>query len=333
MPFRRGFTLVELLVVIAIVGMLVALLLPAVQAAREAARASECKNCLKQIGQATIMFHDAHSAFPPARLRGVETNPGCASAQPSWFVRILPFLEEANGYDLWRLEESYYDQDDEALSVLPSSYLCPTRRSPSEALIPPGEAFQMVEYPCGCMGGVMVEVAAGVAGDYAANHGDLSPPGDGDDAWYNGGGGTGVIISSRSKCQDGKPTTWTDRIGYEDLTDGASKTVLAGEKYVPPEEMLRGPYDGPMYNGSDLSAFARFGGPGGAPLARGATDGSIPSGVTRSFGSWHPGYCPFVWADGSVRPIEVYVDEDAYASMMNRSDGGDLGDSASKAPL
>lgn len=323
MRSRRGFTLVELLVVIAIVGLLVALLLPAVQAAREAARANDCKNRLKQIGLAATLFHDAHSAFPPARIRGVETNPGCGGSTPSWLVRIMPFLEEGNGYELWRLDESYYDQDERALEVLPTTYLCPVRRDSVGAQIASGERFKDVQYPCGCLGVVMVQAAPGVAGDYAANHGDLSPLPYGDEAYDAGGGGTGVIISSRAKCQDGKPTTWIDRIGYEDITDGASKTTLAGEKYVPPEKMRIGPFDGPMYNGSDLSALARYGGPGGAPLARRPLDESIPNGVARSFGSWHPGYCPFVWADGSVRTVDVLIDDATYSMMMNRSDGGE----------
>ncbi|QDT69855.1 putative major pilin subunit [Planctomycetes bacterium MalM25] len=335
MPSRRGFTLVELLVVIAIVGVLVALLLPAVQAAREAARANDCKNRLKQVGLASTLFHDAHEAFPPARLMGNYTNPGCALEQPSWFVRILPFLEEANGYELWSLEESYYDQDERALFVLPNSFICPTRRGSEGAQIPPSEAFQDVQYPCGCLSTTVIEVASGVAGDYAANHGDTSPPSrwDADEAWYYGGSGTGVIISSRPKCQEGKPTTWIDRIGYENITDGSSKTVLAGEKYIPPDKLLSGPYDGPMYNGKDLAAFARQGGPAGAPLARRPNDDSIPNGVAQSFGSWHPGYCPFVWADGSVRPVDVLIDDATYSMMMNRSDGGEPQEPVSKLPL
>lgn len=338
MRSRRGFTLVELLVVIAIIGLLVALMLPAVQAAREAARANGCKNSLKQIGLATILFQDAHEAFPPARLMGTYTEPACGNpgpAWPSWLVRIMPYLEESNGQELWRLDMSYYSQDEQALAVLPLSYLCPSRRGPEGANITPGESMQLVTYPCGCVGGLMIDVAAGVAGDYAANHGDTSPPfrGDDDDAWFYGGGGTGVIISSRPKCQKGLPTTWIDRIGYEDITDGASKTVLAGEKYVPPHGMRQGPHDGPMYNGSDLSALARFADPVVAPLARSPFDPAIPPTLAMSFGSWHPGYCPFVWVDGSVRTVDVLIDDEAYVSLVNRSDAGEVPKSSIGGPL
>src|SRR5437762_11394995 len=88
-PIRRpAFTLVELLVVIAIIGVLVALLLPAVQAAREAARRSSCQNNLRQIGIAFHNFHDANNAFPPLRIAGGD---GWASC----FVLISPYMEQS----------------------------------------------------------------------------------------------------------------------------------------------------------------------------------------------------------------------------------------------
>src|SRR6187399_1689217 len=93
---RGGFTLIELLVVIAIIGVLVALLLPAVQAAREAARRSSCSNNLRQIGLATQNFHDSRNVFPPLRIAGGE---GWAS----YFVLILPYMEQGSLYDTWDL--------------------------------------------------------------------------------------------------------------------------------------------------------------------------------------------------------------------------------------
>src|SRR5262245_178223 len=95
-PRRGGFTLIELLVVIAIIGMLVALLLPAVQAAREAARRVECTNNLKQIGLAMHGYHDAVGSFPPGRLRSLNDGRGqCFSA----FAYLLPYMEQRALYD------------------------------------------------------------------------------------------------------------------------------------------------------------------------------------------------------------------------------------------
>src|SRR5687767_9977882 len=105
---RRGFTLVELLVVIAIIGVLVALLLPAVQAAREAARRMQCGNNMKQIGLGLQNYHDTFLSLPyGARARYVAGSPnplpqGQTSILPgpSWYVGILPFCEQKNLYDL-----------------------------------------------------------------------------------------------------------------------------------------------------------------------------------------------------------------------------------------
>ncbi|MCA9162875.1 MAG: DUF1559 domain-containing protein [Planctomycetales bacterium] len=91
----RGFTLVELLVVIAIIGVLVAMLLPAVQAAREAARRSSCANNLKQLGIAMHNYHDIHKKLPPQVSAS-----GCCWG--TWQVRILPFIEQQAAFDLYR---------------------------------------------------------------------------------------------------------------------------------------------------------------------------------------------------------------------------------------
>src|SRR6056297_1076372 len=93
---RRGFTLVELLVVIAIIGILVALLLPAVQAAREAARRMQCGNNLKQMALAMHNYHDTHKAFPFSYM----IDPSNLNVQ-SWGTRLLPFIEQSAIYDRW----------------------------------------------------------------------------------------------------------------------------------------------------------------------------------------------------------------------------------------
>jgi prepilin-type N-terminal cleavage/methylation domain-containing protein len=123
---RRGFTLVELLVVIAIIGILVALLLPAVQAARESSRRTKCQNNLKQIGIAVQNYHDVLGALP---VEGDDGPSACCAPDPgniwyyNWTFHILPFLEQKNVYDRG-------EQDHSKISTsVVAGYYCPTRRA------------------------------------------------------------------------------------------------------------------------------------------------------------------------------------------------------------
>ncbi len=331
MPFRdtrqsySGFTLVELLVVIAIVGVLIALLLPAVQSAREAARLTQCKNNLKQIGLATISYHDATTAFPPARLRS-RTDYGedsCGNSQPSWLVRIMPYLEESNEYERWDVARQFEEHDDATREYVPSVYVCPTRRSRLEAVIPSSSVTQEVFYPCGCSSTQEVKLTGGAVGDYGGNHGDFALGGSGTTAYWRGGNGTGVIITSRPKCNNQwQPTAWVDKIRMKHVVDGASNTALAGEMHIPTDKLGSPPENGPIYNGDDLPAFARIGGVV-VPLARSADDDSVP---IIGFGSWHHGVCPFVYVDGSVQLVDNLIDTTVYQSICRRYDDQDLGD-------
>jgi len=91
---RRAFTLVELLVVIAIIGILVALLLPAIQAAREAARRTQCSNNLKQMGVGFHNYHDAHRSFPPSCVKQKDQDGGGSAQATLWSGLLLPFMEQ-----------------------------------------------------------------------------------------------------------------------------------------------------------------------------------------------------------------------------------------------
>jgi prepilin-type N-terminal cleavage/methylation domain-containing protein len=116
-----GFTLVELLVVIAIIGILVALLLPAIQAAREAARNTSCKNNLRQLGLATHLYSTAHKSFPPGSALSVNA----PSHSFSVHARLLPYLEEENLQDLIDFTKSYTLQPDVTKVRVPS-FVCPS---------------------------------------------------------------------------------------------------------------------------------------------------------------------------------------------------------------
>ena len=318
---RRGFTLIELLVVIAVIGILIAMLLPAVQQVREAARRSDCMNRLRQIGLATTMFHDSYRAFPPARLypKKYPVPPyDKGFDEPSWLVRILPYIEQTNFYQEWDLSTPYGQHPEEVISQPLDLFVCPSRRSIENARAPDGKASIFVTAPCGCGGWVRVELVGGATGDYAGNHGDLSPGSIGAETdYYYGGNGTGVIISSQAKERPDGQLDWVDRIRYASISDGSSNTILAGELHVTPENLNKMPYNGPIYNGEDLAAFTRVGGPGVPILSA----GQEPVANVLGFGSWHPAVCNFVSADGSTSSIRNTIDTLTLGQLCHRSDG------------
>jgi prepilin-type N-terminal cleavage/methylation domain-containing protein len=129
---RRGFTLVELLVCIGVIGILVGLLLPAVQHVREAANRTSCFNNLKQIGLAMHNYHNVNGLLP-AFTRTHYTSVMDDYTAATWAVVILPYLEQDNLYRQWDLSRSYYQQSDAARLTPVPNYYCPTRRTPHTA--------------------------------------------------------------------------------------------------------------------------------------------------------------------------------------------------------
>ncbi len=138
--YRRGFTLIELLVVIAIIAVLIALLLPAVQMAREAARRTQCKNNLKQIGLALHNYENTHRAFPPASVMPLR-----ATFQPwSAHVRLLPYIEQANLANLVDFNKSpQFTQNPIAAKTRVPIYMCPSEINDRERPTP-----TVTYYPC-----------------------------------------------------------------------------------------------------------------------------------------------------------------------------------------
>ncbi len=299
--YKYGFTLVELLVVIAIIAMLVTLLLPAVQSAREAARRAQCINNLKQIGLSVQNYHDAKGKLPPARY---------LDDYPSWFVLILPFMEGSSEYQQWDLDRSYYHP----VNALPRahtipSFVCPSRRPVGITLEADRDNANDPH-------------AAGAVGDYAGNAGTGVS-----DYWQSTT--NGVILSSfvfnlPAESRDDYER-YDSRIKFKSIVDGLSKTLLAGEKHFPLQAKN---YDGSIYNGDNVNNFARVGGRI-VPLALGPTDdancsrapGCDSPCACDSFGSWHPGVCHFAFVDGHVKSIEVTIDSRVLDRLTARADG------------
>jgi prepilin-type N-terminal cleavage/methylation domain-containing protein len=163
---RVGFTLIELLVVIAIIALLIGLLMPAVQKAREAANRISCANNLKQIGLAMHHYHLNYRKLPP---RALLAGPADANqtAGATWAVLLLPFMEQDNLYRQWELSHRYYDQNDSARITAVRSYFCPTRRSATN----PGS--QSGDQAIGT-GGSLGSNVPGALGDYAVSLGTMT---------------------------------------------------------------------------------------------------------------------------------------------------------------
>lgn len=321
---RRAFTLVELLVVIAIIGILVGLLLPAVQAAREAARTMQCKNNLHQISLALELFHSANRAYPPARY---EPRPGdalersCGGKETTWLVRIMPYLEASAMEQQWDYKAAYVGHPEPVRTKSLPVYCCPTRRSMSTSIgvgQVVGAGTRWITLPCGCRIPVAGSAeVSGAVGDYGGNHGDLSPGSVGLPTDFNyGGNGTGLLISSRAKCDSSTPVDWLDRISHRNALDGLSNTILTGEMHVPMGKLGQSPQDAFIFNGDNVYNFARLGGPT-TPIA---TDMRGEGSDLVRWGSWHSGICQFALADGSVRAISNRIDTDTLGRLCNRAD-------------
>lgn len=300
-PARRdaAFTLVELLVVIAIIGILVALLLPAVQAAREAARRTECKSHLKQLGIALQTYHDSQGHFPSAR-RGTNSHPsGTDQWAVSWAFELLPYLEEGVIYDNWDPSERVDSQANAMAMRTPVAVLyCPTRRSPAA-----DRDFDNNEAPS-----LVQNAAAG--GDYAANSGTSTRHGMG---------------TRRFDGTEYGPIYTRSKVSARRVTDGLSKTYALGEKYLPPEipDAQEGTED---FRRGDA---AQFGGDARHTVVRRSSAG-FPDGrddrYRGKFGSDHSGMSHFAFLDGSVHTLQHDIEIDVLKKLSAVADDGIIPD-------
>jgi prepilin-type N-terminal cleavage/methylation domain-containing protein len=307
---RRGFTLLELLVVIGIIGVLIGLTLPAIQKVRASAARTQCTNNLKQIGTATFAYATDNRAFPPSQI---------GNYRPTWFVLILPYLDQNNLYQGWNLYgQDYFGQTDVARQGTVRAYFCPARRS--SALSTNGDVNPVSGGPNvpGSLGDY-----AGCAGTYESWTKGIAPGTRPDDPRADG-----VIIESARPA--GNPAGLYTRsvVGLDDIPDGFSNTFLAGDKHVPPGTFGIGTSpsasnpmggDGTIYGGGGFTNFVRVAGNPGYNLAPTQTD--MTGYYYYRFGSAHPGVIQFVFCDGSVRPISPTLDPAVVYAMASRNDG------------
>jgi len=293
---RTGFTLIELLVVIAIIGVLVALLLPAVQAAREAARRSSCQNNLKQLGLAAHNFHDTLLFLPPAFIGDNSDTP---NGWATWGALVLPYIEGGNQYAKWDVTRRASLQPVEAYQPLVKTYVCPSRQAP---------VLSVNDFA----------TPGGSLSDYAASFGT--------DALYINSVGA-MIPNLPNVAQDAsgewRVTKWEGQTRLADITDGTSNTTLFGEKHVRPNS-LRG-------KNEDRSVFSGVRNTHRRMMGIGPTTGNQrpllpPRAQTQplansSFGGPHPGVCQFVLCDGSVRTISITADLNTLSYLVTRNDG------------
>jgi prepilin-type N-terminal cleavage/methylation domain-containing protein/prepilin-type processing-associated H-X9-DG protein len=317
---QRGFTLVELLVVITIIGILISLLLPAVQAAREAARRLQCSNNLKQMGLASLSHEQAHGSLPAGGWgycwAGVPER-GFKEKQPGgWMYNILPFLEQPALHDLGAKGNTGEMAQRVATPV--AAYCCPSRRAPAAC---PSDADCYFNFRPGYVGR---SDYAGSGGDKGATDGAMGPRS------LN----AGDSLSSSDWDAMAKPTSGVfylrSTTTMASITDGASNTYLAGEKFCDPDhyyDMKTGWDDQSWDCGWDMDTI-RWSGKDpfdlNDPVALATfqpTQDRAGTGMGRAFGSNHAGGFNMALCDGSVKSINYTIDPQAHHCLGSRQDG------------
>lgn len=314
---RFGFTLVELLVVIAIIGVLVALLLPAVQQAREAARRMQCTNNLRQVGLACHNYHDTFRSFPPGRLvyNGTDSSGGSTKVVTGFLAMILPFVEQGNLGDIYKQEYGFDDPANQTAVNTPiDSYLCPS--SPGDHVMPIYAGWNMgwTTDPS------QIDMSiTGVASDYQGVRGvHYAQQSDGSHIWD----GTCGILN-----QDGTR--------FRDITDGTSNTILLFEKAGMPNHWKDGKQQGSPTN-AQFYQYGPWAGNNGVGIFNWSDDSTsdqcdncyrfINVDNEGSPYSFHPGICNIMLADGSTRNVKETVESQTFVNLCNKADGNVLGE-------
>lgn len=329
---RRGFTLIELLVVISIIGVLIALLLPAVQAAREAARRSQCTNNLKQIGLALHNYETAQGVFPPgyvSSINGSVTDPCDQDAENSgsidlgtgwgWASMILPQMEQSTVFNSINFNLSLdYAANDTASHVVLASHLCPSDSGPDMVPVladPPDPAN-----PGTYTGSAIVDtvsrgnyVGMWGLGEICAGSGPTSAP-------NVGSIGSPLGIFNRNS-----------RTRIADILDGTSSTIAVGERshnlsYVTWTGRSingwlgkTGPIEGgtDQFNPSPEECWTQILGPAG--LEDGNRTINQDEAHVEDYWSRHPGGANFLFADGSVHFLKTSINPIPWRALATKA--------------
>ena len=317
---RRGLTLIELVVALAIIGILIALLLPAVQAAREAARRAQCSNNLKQIGLAMLTYESALRSFPASAVVKGQTAAAPVPGSPrkdgvgagfSWMVSILPFLEQVALFDTMDFESAPYDGSREhkmAARTFISLYTCPSYAGPKFSQAP--------EYPPSSQA---LSNYAGLGASHAASLYRTETEPIGGKKHPNGllGPGTWVRIYD---VKDGTSNTLlvceTREEKYAAWFDGTTAAVVALAEQTSPKFEHDQPKPGvaTSLNYGDAKAV-----PPKAYLPAASHSGKDD--WVHGPSSRHPGVANHVMADGSVHAMANSIDAGVYMFLVTRAGG------------
>ena len=324
---RNGFTLVELLVVIAIIGILIGMLVPAVQSVRESARRVTCLNNMRQLGLALHNYESAHMAFPPSRLApddqsipsSVTNSPGAESAFQSWTTLILPYVEQGNLASQFDFKQPWFDSENSSNSLVISQSLqlfkCPSAPS-TEATDP----YHRVGAAAGDYGSIN-EVKKRVYTDV------LSIPDPGDAAR------SGLLSKFEknpiSRVSDGTSNTLyvaecagqpevyiaNGRMTLDDFANyGDDKVINFNGRLVPEDGTgWADPDCGFSINGATSDGLDRY----GDTMINGINVGEVYS--------FHPGGASFAMADGSTHFISDSIDAQTFVSLCTRAGGEVVG--------
>lgn len=300
---HNGFTLIELLVVIAIIAVLVALLLPAVQQAREAARRSQCKNNLKQLGLALHNYHETHNLFPPGYVdgRGSSATIPAFTAHWTWTAFLLPFVDQAPLYSLINVgnitpNQAVADSNRRTSMQVPlQMFRCPSDPGPAQT------SNRRVRSNPATESQVEIPITNYLASNDVTRLRQLRSKNP-----VNGSttvGGDGALGAF-----------WRDsNLRFRDITDGSSNTILIGERsyYLGTFEMWAGVLHatvgnsttGPNETASDIGLVSAF------SCIRHPINPGPAAGAERPlcYSSQHTGGAHFLLADGAVRFISENI--------------------------